>query len=223
MSRILLTGSNGKIGTVLREGLKHDITPFDLPDGDARDYDALLSKARGQDAIVHLAWDTATDNYRSDHMNPENLIMTDNIYRAAVEAGVRRVIMASSVNADRFTGDDIVPPLRPYGLPAPNSPYGAGKVHMEVMGRYFADAKNLGVVCVRFGDVNPANQPKAPGEDRVRQVFFSHGDCVSLVDAAITASTISGNYQIIYGISDNAGRLHDVQNDIGWQPTDGAK
>lgn len=220
--KALLTGSNGTIGTVLRNNLDHQFTPFDLPERDARNYDDLVVAAKGQDAIVHLAWDTVTDNYKSDHMNPDNLIMIDNVYRAAVEAGVGRVIMASSVNADRFTGDDITGPLRPYDLPLPNSPYGAGKVHMEAMGRYFADAKQLGVVCIRFGDVNPGNQPQEPGDDRVRRVFFSHNDCARLVDTALSVPNIPNNYQIIYGISDNAERMHDVSNGIGWVPLDGA-
>lgn len=54
---VLVTGSNGVIGTVLRDNLAHDIdiTSFDLPDFDARDYRQLLEEAKGQDAIVHLA------------------------------------------------------------------------------------------------------------------------------------------------------------------------
>jgi uronate dehydrogenase len=219
---ILITGSNGTIGTVLRNNLRHNITPFDLPEHDVRDYEDLLAHASGQDAIVHLGWDTVTDNYTSDHMNPDNLLMSDNVYKAAVKAGVGRVIMASSVNADRFTDRDIEGLLDPYALPIPNSPYGAGKAHMEALGRYYATFKNLGVVCIRFGAVNPDNMPAEPGEDRERQVWFSHKDCGRLVDASVSVPEIPDNYQIIYGVSDNPGRIHDVRNGIGWQPLNGA-
>src|SRR5665213_3170933 len=102
MSKVLITGSSGTIGSVLHANLEnnHSITSFDLPELDARDYELLAKHARGHDAIVHLAWDTVTDNWKSGRMNPDNIAMTDNVYRAAVEAGVKRVVMASSVNAD---------------------------------------------------------------------------------------------------------------------------
>jgi NAD dependent epimerase/dehydratase family len=219
---ILITGSGGVIGTVLKDNLEHDITHFDLPDFDARDYRQLLEKSEGQDAIVHLAWDTTTDNFRSDHLNPENALKTFNIYKAAVEAGVKCVIMASSVHADRFTDRKIEGLLSPYSLPLPDSPYGAGKVMMEALGRYYADAKELGVICVRFGGVNPANIPPESPESE-RQVWLSHGDCARLITACLEAPAIPNNFEIIYGVSDNKGRIHDISNSVGWEPLDGTK
>ncbi|HSX34908.1 MAG TPA: NAD(P)-dependent oxidoreductase [Candidatus Saccharimonadales bacterium] len=220
--KILITGSNGVIGNVLKQGLPHDITHYDLPDFDVHDYPQLVSRAKGHDAIVHLAWDTATDNWKSDYLNPNNALKTANIYRAAVEAGVRRVIMASSVHADKFEGRTIDGLLKPYDLPLPDSPYGAGKVLMESLGRYYSDAKDLGVVCVRFGAVNRANvAPEAPESER--QVWLSHRDCSALITSYLEAPSIPNNFEIVYGVSDNAGRIHDIQNSVGWQPQDGAQ
>jgi nucleoside-diphosphate-sugar epimerase len=220
--KILITGSGGVIGNVLKQGLQHNITHYDLPDFDVHDYNQLVAQAQGHDAIVHLAWDTATDNWKTDTPNPNNALKTANIYRAAVAAGVPRVIMASSVHADRFEYQQTTGLLKPYDLPTPDSPYGAGKVFMESLGRYYADAKDLGVVCVRFGGVNRADQvPVVPESER--QVWLSHRDCVSLVTAYLEAPSIPNNYEIVYGVSDNAGRLHDIQNSVGWQPQDGAK
>jgi nucleoside-diphosphate-sugar epimerase len=213
---ILITGSSGVIGTVLRENLKHDITHFDLPDFDARDYDLLLERVRGHDAIVHLAWDTKTDNWRSEPLK------TFNIYKAALEAGVQRVVMASSVHADKFIGRTDGSLLKPYDLPTPDSPYGAGKVMMEALGRYYADAKGLGVVCVRFGGVNPRDiPPEAPQSEH--QVWLSHNDCTRLVAACLEASSIPNNFEIVYGVSDNSDRIHDISNSLGWVPQDGAR
>jgi nucleoside-diphosphate-sugar epimerase len=219
---ILITGSGGVIGTVLKDNLDHNITHFDFPDFDARDYGQLLEKSKGQDAIVHLAWDTTTDNFRSDHLNPENTLKTFNIYKAAVEAGVKRVIMASSVHADRFTDRKVEGLFNPYSLPLPDSPYGAGKVMMEALGRYYADAKGLLVICVRFGGVNPTNTPPE-GSESERQVWLSHMDCARLITACLKAPTVPNNFEIIYGISHNKGRIHDVGNSLGWTPLDGIK
>jgi len=219
---ILITGSGGVIGSVLREGLDHKITHFDLPEFDARDYGQLLEQAKGHDAIVHLAWDTATDNFKSDHLNPDNTLKSFNVYRAALEAGVGRVIMASSVHADRFTERDITGLLKPDALPLPDSPYGAGKVMMEALGRYYADAKDLEVVCLRFGGVNSKNvPPEQPASER--QVWLSHQDCVALVTAALEAPSIPNNFEVIYAVSDNANRIHDTSNSLGWHPVDGAR
>ncbi len=51
--------------------LGHEITHYDLPEFDVHDYDQLVEKARGHDAIVHLAWDMKSDNFKSDHLNPD--------------------------------------------------------------------------------------------------------------------------------------------------------
>lgn len=219
---ILLTGSNGVIGTVLKDNLKHTITYFDLPDFDVRDYEQILEKAKGKDAIVHLAWDTQTDNFRSDYLNPDNMLKTFNVYRAAVAAGVKRVIMASSVHADKFTDRHIEEMLNPYDLPLPDSPYGAGKVMMEALGRYYADAKGIEVICVRFGGVNPADIPPESSESE-RQVWLSHGDCSRLITVCLEAIEVPNSFQVIYGISDNIGRVQDISNPFDWEPLEGIK
>lgn len=219
---ILVTGSGGVIGSVLQNKLDHIITYFDLPDFDARDYRQLLEMARGHDAIVHLAWDTSTDNFRSDHLNQENILKTFNVYKAAVEAGVSRVVMASSVHADKFTDRRITGLLKPYDLPLPDSPYGAGKVMMEALGRYYADTKGLEVICIRFGGVNSEDLPPE-GPNSERQVWLSHNDCSRLVAACLEAPNIPGNFQIIYGVSDNVNRIHDNSNPLGWEPVDGIR
>ena len=219
---ILITGSGGVIGTVLVNGLGHTITHFDLPDFDVRDYAQLLEKVRGHDAVIHLAWDTKTDNFKSDHLNPDNALKMFNIYKAAAETGVKRVIMASSVHADKFVGRELQGLLKTTDLPLPDSPYGAGKVLMAALGRYYADAKGLEVVCIRFGGVNRKDVPPEQPESE-RQVWLSHRDCVGLVTAALETPAIPGNFEIVYGVSDNAGRIHDVGNSFGWRPADGSK
>jgi len=219
--KIAITGSNGTIGSVLKEGLKeYQITSIDLPENDVRDYEKLLEVIPHHSAIVHLAWDTNTDNFKSEKINPENATMFYNVYKAAIEAGIPRVIMASSVHADRFyewKGPDYMSPDR---TPIPDSPYGAHKVFMETSGRYYA-IKGLEVVCIRFGGVNPQNKPPIdPPEERA--VWFSHGDCVSLVRTVLEAQTIPNNFLILYGVSNNKNRLHDISNPFNWTPKDSA-
>ncbi len=72
--KIVITGSEGTIGKVLRNGLPdYQITPVDIKVGrDVRDYQELLGIFPGHRAIVHLAWNTQTENWRSEKAEPAN-------------------------------------------------------------------------------------------------------------------------------------------------------
>lgn len=222
MKQVLITGSSGVIGSVLKEGLPHDITHYDFPDFNVLDYDQLVEHAKGHDVIIHLAWDNRTAFWGSGNVNPDNIIQALNIYKAATELGIKRVIIASSVHADKFTNRELDSLLKPYELPLPDSPYGASKCAIESLGRYYADNKGLEVICLRFGGVNAKNEPPTEPYSE-RQVWFSHKDCIDLVTRCVEAADIPDNYVILYGMSDNKDRLHDLSNPFGWQPQDGAK
>ena len=220
--RIAITGSKGTIGHVLIEGLKdtYDITSLDLPNTDVRDYQKLLNIFPGHNAVIHLAWNTRIDNFRSGEIDSQNVQMFHNVFKAALETRVPRVIMASSVHADGFDNWQSSEMISSERTPIPDSPYGAQKVGMEAMGRYYS-TKGLQVVCIRFGGVNPQNQP-APEPPYERAVWFSHNDCVSLVEAILEADDIPDNFVVMYGISDNSSRIHDISNPFSWKPKDSA-
>lgn len=219
MKKIAITGANGIIGTVLMKNLsEYKITSLDLPDHDARDYKTLLKIFPGHDAILHLAWNTKTENYLSGRIDTDNLLMTYNVYRAAAEAGIKRVIMASSVHADNFYNWNEQGLMLPDRVPVPDSPYGANKVFMESLGRHYAD-NGLEVVCVRFGGVLADNAPSR-GNSYDMATWLSHRDCADLITQCIDAKNIPGNFLIICGVSNNRNRIHDIANPIGWKPQD---
>jgi nucleoside-diphosphate-sugar epimerase len=216
--KVLITGSSGTIGSVLLHGLQGvDITPFDLSDGcDVNNRSQLTAAMVGHDAVVHLAWDVRTENAHQGNFDPKHPQMTINVLDAAVDARVPRVILASSVHADRFAGRFVRndPPLRPFDPPTPDSPYGASKLHMEAAAKYFASTGALQAICIRFGGVNPDDKP-APKE---ADVWLSHADCVGLVQACITANDVPNNFSIVYAVSDNPERVHDLTNPFKWAP-----
>ena len=223
MSEILITGSNGIIGSVLKS-TNYEIRPFDLPEYDCRNYHQLKDQMKGCLAVVHLAWNTQDDNFRSGHTDPDNYAMAQNVYEAAYATGVKRVIMASSIHADMPIPQQTQPPkLRSaYELPNPDSPYGASKVAIETLGRYFAISKALEVVCVRFGWVSQDahERPSTTKPYPIGEGWISHRDCQDLVTAAIEAPIIPDNYQIIWGLSQrDKGGWHNLTNPI-WQPKD---
>src|SRR5688500_13794255 len=97
IEKVAITGSKGVIGRVLtdRLGSLFQTTPIDLPT-DLRDFDQAKAALTGQDAVVHLAWnkrkvvdgvDTAIDDNDSESIDPFNILMANNVYRAAAELG----------------------------------------------------------------------------------------------------------------------------------------
>lgn len=221
MARLAITGGKGKIARALKRRLDHEITTIDLPETDVRDYESLLQVLPGHDAVLHLAWDNVTETYQSGKINPENALMVHNVYNAAIEANVPRVIIASSVHADNAYAFRGIGLMSPEKTPWPDSPYGASKVFTESLGRYYSTS-GLEVICIRFGGCNRDDIPPVHDEYEKR-VWLSHDDCARLIDACLTADHVPNNFAIIYGVSNNAGRIHDVSNPFGWIPEDDAE
>lgn len=225
--KIIITGAKGTIGVIIREGLRgHQITSLDLPESDTRDYSRLLKAFPDHDVVIHLAWDTKTENWRSGKINPDNASITYNVYQAALEAKVPRVIMASSVHADEFLDWNKPELLTPSKTPFPTSPYGASKVFMEALGRYYAKKHGLEVICVRFGGVNPENtitKEMLIEDPSYGKVWFSHKDCANLIKACIEIKTLPEKFVIVYGISNNSQRIHDWTNPFKWRPQDNSE
>ncbi len=222
IKKVAITGANGVIGSVLVRGLsgEYEITSLDLPEVDVRDLGKLTEALRGHEAVIHLAHNVPGENFRNHKIHPDNLNMNYNVYVAAVAAGVRRVIMASSVHADDFynwKGPGLLSADR--SPPHPDSPYGANKVVAEALGRHYSEHDGLEVVCVRFGGVNSENRP--PRDDLWEQrVWLSHRDLLSLIKKCLVAETIPGRFLVLYGVSDNTGKVHSTSNPFGWEPKD---
>jgi nucleoside-diphosphate-sugar epimerase len=222
MAKILMTGSGGTVGTILKSGLQHDITDFDLPESSILDFPQLLHTMSGHDTVIHLAWATKHDNWLTERFDANNLQGTFNVLEAAQQSGVKRVIIASSVHADDFVNHGNDEMLDPYALPTPDSPYGSAKCMIEALGRYFASSKNLEVICIRLGGVNRENTPPDHPKSE-RQVWLSQRDCVSLVNSCVEATSVPNKYAICYGISNNSELIHDLKNPFDWRPVDSAK
>lgn len=224
--KIAITGAKGVIGSVLTKNLskKYKITPIDLPEIDVRNFKKLKKILRGKEVVIHLAWSWMPNEKRNGEINLDNFLMSYNIYRAATEMKVKRVIMASSVHADSYLNYKGKKLLKPDKVPIPSSPYGASKVYMEALGRYYAKYRGLEVICLRFGGVNKKNTPKVEKmkERLYDKVWFSHRDLVSSIKVCIEAKKIPNNFLIIYGISNNRNRVHDFSSPLGWAPKDDA-
>jgi nucleoside-diphosphate-sugar epimerase len=243
--KILITGMSGLIGGLLGEALpdRYQIRALNrrLVEGveciqaDIADLTAIRPAFEGIHTVVHLAAYAHLDDELAPHLQT-NVIGTFNVFEASRQAGVKRIIFASSgatvfyyerqepfkAMVEARWGD--VPEARPLvthlSPVRPATLYGVSKVWGETLGRYYSDAFGISVVCVRIGRVTKDNKPESA---RYAAVYCSHRDVVQMIERCIDAPD-SVRYDIFYAVSDNRGRFRDIEHAseiIGYQPLDG--
>jgi nucleoside-diphosphate-sugar epimerase len=183
--RVLITGAEGLIGSILRKGLARRYNldaltrtpqPFESRVVDISNLDALASACQGFDAIIHLAGASALNAPWEDVLE-NNIVGTRNIFEAARRAGVPSVVYASSGHVLGMEEEEAGPAL--YALedkrvlnhltpPRPDSLYAVSKIFGEAIGRYYSDVFSIRVICVRLGAVFPDDNPcsNSPGQGR---------------------------------------------------------
>jgi UDP-glucose 4-epimerase len=129
---------------------------------DIRDYDALAPLFSGADVVFHLAAIPSVPRSILDPIpsHDVNINGTFNVYRAAQQAGVRRVVYAASSSA---YGDTEVLPKTESMAPRPKSPYALQKLVGEYYGSVFASCFGVESVSLRFFNVfGPRQDPGSP-------------------------------------------------------------
>lgn len=218
MTKIAITGAKGRVGSVLVSGLdktKFEIVPVDLPEHDVTKIDDLRKVLKGCDAIVHCAWKEL--RWKEEVFAPEDSLMTFNIYKVAKEQGIKKVIMTSSNHANRYDNANKSGKLTVDIAPIPDSVYGATKIFMEALGRYYSK-NGLQVVCARIGNLNDQDKPRPLSEENPQR-WLSHHDWISLVET-ILEKTIPDSFVVLNAVSKNRKQIFDWSNPLGWEPQD---
>ena len=243
--RVLVTGLSGLIGRALRKevGDRIELSALNRSavDGvschraDITNLAAITPAFEGIDTVVHLAAQVGNPSWET--VRDVNVTGTYNVYEAARQARVNRVVFASSgatvsgiesdppysdLVAGRYDGLTAWPmlthlsPVRPAGL------YGVSKVWGEVLGRQFADTHRLSVICVRIGRVHAQDRPLSPREF---SVWCSQRDIARLFARCIEAPAGLG-YELVFGNSRNKWGYRDLEHTravLGWEPVDAAE
>ena len=245
--KVLITGMSGLIGGLLKERLQQaggyelaalnrrhveGVTNFQA---DIADLEAIKPAFEGQDVVVHLAAYLGSPDWDGQHAG--NVVGTYNVFEAARLAGVKRVVFASS--GATIMGFERVPPYSdiaagnydrvPADIPMithqqvwPAGLYGATKVWGEALGRHFADAFEMSIICVRIGRVSQENRPLAVRENAV---YLSHRDISQMLQKCIDAPD-SLKYDIFFAVSNNRWNYRDLSHPkevIGYEPQDSAE
>lgn len=232
--RVLVTGSAGSIGSTVTAGLRaagHQVRGLDLADhddascslgvlvGDCTDAALAARAVDGTDAVVHLAG-RPTEGPLADELT-SHVLTTATLLDAMLATGVGRIVYASSNHAVGMTervelGADL---LGTDVRGRPDTFYGVAKVAAEGLLSLYVERQPITAVSMRIGSFL-----ERPTSRRNLATWLSPGDCVRMVEAAISSDAVTG-HTVVYGISANTARWWDLApgHAIGYHPVDDAQ
>jgi len=245
--KVLITGMSGLIGGIVRERLegkytlsalnRRPVEGIECHQADIADLNAIQPAFEGVDVVVHLAANASGGATWEDLLNP-NIIGTYNVFEASRQAGVKRIVYASS--GSTVSGWEQVQPYRalvsgdydmvmkPWPMVTHETPvrptgvYGATKVWGEALAWHFTDSSDMSVICLRIGLVN---QEDRPTDARQFSVWCSQRDISQMVERCIEAPP-ELKFDLFYAVSRNKWGYRDISHAravVGYDPQDEAE
>lgn len=246
--KVLVTGASGLIGGLVVRNLadqyefsglnRRPVEGIKNTQADIADLDAIRPAFEGIDMVVHMSAETK-DLSNWDKILDNSVKGTVNVFRAAQEAGVKRVVFGSSGGSmcgherdeslpyGKLAAGEYDKVTAPWPLmdvndpPRADAPYAIAKLFGEHVGRWYSDVYDMSVLCIRLGAVLDTDAPKLlrhfPG-------YLSQADCVQIVEKSL-AAPMSLKWAVYDAISENKYRWRDTsfaKEVLGWQPTGSA-
>ncbi len=160
---LLARGDSVRVLDNFSTGTRQNLAEFkqqiEIIEADLRDRQLVIEAVRDVDYIFHQAAFVSVPQSMRDPAEclDVNVQGTATLLEAAREAGVRRVVMASSA---AVYGDSRALPLDEDALLHPLSPYAASKRIDEIYAQLFTDAFGLQAVALRYFNVfGPRQRP----------------------------------------------------------------
>lgn len=234
--RVLVTGASGAIGTPVCAHLVergHQVRGFaleanaDLADsviGDLSDLDKVREAVADVDTVIHLGAYPNNADFLDVLLEP-NVRGLYHVCAAAVEAGVERLVIASSLQ--------VISGLKKEGLiriedgAAPTNHYALSKVWAEDLGEMYARVHELSVVLVRIGwfPRNTEEARRLAKYEHGPSVYFSHGDAAHFFARCVESPTPGpGESLTVFATSQPADTprldLDPARTNLGYKPQD---
>lgn len=247
---LVVTGGAGRIATFYRRWLagEEDGAPETCPwrvrlvdvrdPSGARDGDEVIAGAgadladlangeravAGAHTVLHLAADPSPRADFHASLLDRNIKATYNVVHAAVAAGVRRVVFASSVNA--VNGYPPARQSRASDVPFPGNVYGASKAWGEaVCGAFVAQSNGaFSAIAIRIGGVTAREAVNLGVSHELQALRVTYHDLARLFDACLTGAP-DVTFAVVNGISDNRYLRMDLEETrqlVGYRPQDDA-
>lgn len=249
---LVITGAAGRIGSFYRNHLRQqhavgtgnqqwrlrlvDVRPPEntSPDdevqaGDAEadlaDLDVARRAVAGAHSVLHLAADPSprADFYAS--LLDRNVKATYNVLHAALEAGVKRVVFASSINAVNGYPNDVQ--VRAEDRAWPGNVYGASKAWGEaICGAFVAQSKGqLSAIAVRIGGVTRREDLTSGRRgNNWLSITVTYEDLSHLFDCCLNGAP-DVTFAVVNGVSANRHVRMDLESTrrlVGYRPKDDA-
>jgi nucleoside-diphosphate-sugar epimerase len=233
---VLVTGSAGRIGQAVVAELKAQgqaVRGFDrLPTpgledavvGNLTDGAAIRRAMENVGTVVHLAATPDDDDFL-EQLLPNNIVGVYHVLEGARQAGVRRLVLASSGQVvwwQRLRGPW---PITTDVQPTPRSWYAAAKVFLEAAGRAYAESHGMSVLAVRLGwcPRTPEHVQELSETEWAPDVYLSPGDAGRFFACAVAAPA-TFRFAIVYASSKPARKaLFDpspARELLGFEPRD---
>lgn len=262
--KILVTGGAGFIGSHLvrwlveqghrvrvldnfstgrRESLAPVRSAIEIIAGDIRDYALVLAATHDNELIIHLAAMVSVVQSVQQPLEAQAINATGslNVLEAARQAGVQRVVQASSC---AIYGNTEQLPVSEAHTPEPLSPYATTKLAAEQAGQLYSQLYGVATVALRFFNVyGPRQDPASPyaavvprfiralrngeqptiyGDGQQSRDFIFVGDIVRALWAAGTMPGIGGKVYNVgrgeaYAVLDLAHMIGELLG-VGVQP-----
>ena len=217
----------------LSGGHEHNIQEyFDHPDfefvwGDIRDYKTCEKACAGMDLISHQAALGSVPRSVNDPIttNENNITGTLNVFTAAKNTGIQRVIYAASSST---YGDSKELPKVEDNIGNPLSPYAVTKLVKELYARVFADLYQMEFIGLRYFNIFGPKQDPNGAYAAVIPLFFKaalngipatiNGDGSFSRDYTFVDNAVQAN--ILALLSDNEAAVNQVYNIACGERTD---
>jgi nucleoside-diphosphate-sugar epimerase len=230
MKRLVITGGAGRIGTAMRPLLRDcyrlrlvDVRPLQTPAeaaeefvmADAADLAAMEEALQGGDAVLHLAGQPSTAATWPE-VRQANIEGTFATFEAARRQGIQKVVFASTNHVMGFHNLDAAHPITTTAHIRPDSLYGVSKAFGEALARYYSDAFDMSMICLRIGWFTE-RRPFLPAQNGL---WISARDLAQLVCLSLETPLKFGIYN---GTSNNYHQQWDLttaREELGYAPVD---
>ena len=153
VDRLIKEGNEVKIIDNLSTGKKENINPkADFYHLDISDFKKIKHLFKDIDYVFHLAAIPSVPLSVEDPIGTSlvNILGTVNVFKAAIDAKVKRIIFISS---SAVYGNQKTLPLKEDMKPDPISPYGLQKLIGEQTARLFVKLCKVPIICLRYFNV----------------------------------------------------------------------
>ena len=160
-------------------------------------------------------------NNGSIELKKNNIEATFNVYNEVKNAGVKKIIFASTNHTQH--GDTLLTNPETLDLKKnrilslenntnPDSLYAVSKLFGEDLGKYFSEQHKIKFIGLRIGWIVKGDDPTimcgTPSEDYLRSMYLSHRDCIQAFERALESSR---DFLIAYAISNNSTKVFDLK------------